>query len=283
MPSLTDDPRTLEFNLTTTGHSTTSDTLVSVGGNLPYSYLVPTGKLLDVFLALSTSGRNLKGAARTKARKKTSAWLYNRTRPGFVFLVKEGVFHVAYAGQPGGAGSQHHWHIFCNEAYKAQVEFIAGIASTPPTSSPSSPQAGAGGNYTKEWGGLYLRSEAEIRIAEALEQTGLLYFANARGRVGLKDTVVSDSQLTGRVETDFMVFYQGVCLILEVDGQHHNAEGQAVRDYARDRVLLRAGLPTVRFTAQDCLRRPQQVVAEFVSILQEQRRPEATTPYVEVV
>jgi very-short-patch-repair endonuclease len=281
MLTVVDDPQSLEFNLTTTSQSATSDTLVSVGGNLPYSYLVPTGKLLDVFLALSTSGRNLKGAARAKARKKTSAWLYNRTRPGFVFLVKEGVFHVAYAGQPGGAGSQHHWHIFCNEAYKAQVEFIVGIAPTPPN--PASPQAATGGNYTKEWGGLYLRSEAEIRIAEALEQTGLLYFANARGRVGLKDTVVSDSQLTGRVETDFIVFYQGVCLILEVDGQHHNAQDQAVRDYARDRVLLRAGLPTVRFTAQDCLKRPQQVVAEFVSILQEQRRPEATTPDVQAV
>lgn len=281
MPSLTDDSQTLEINLTTNGHSTTSDTLVSVGGNLPYSYLVPTGKLLDVFLALSTSGRTLKGAARTQARKKANAWLYNRTRPGFVFLVKEGVFHVAYAGQPGGAGSQHHWHIFCNEAYKAQVEFIAGITSTPP--SPSSPQTGPSGNYTQEWGGLYLRSEAEIRIAEALEQTGLLYFANARGRVGLKDTLVSDSQLTGRVEADFMVFYQGVCLILEVDGKHHNAEGQSVRDYARDRVLLRAGLPTVRFTAKDCLQRPQQVVAEFVSILQEQRRPESTTSDAQVL
>ncbi|QQE64156.1 hypothetical protein GFS31_08350 [Leptolyngbya sp. BL0902] len=280
MPTVVDDPQTLEFNLATTGQSATSDTLVSIGGNLPYVYLVPTGKLLDVFLALNASSRNLKRAARTKARQKMNAWLYNRTRPGFVCFIKEGVFHIAYAGQPGGAGSQHHWHIFCNEGYKAQVEQILhGTILT--TSSPSTSQAG--GNYTKEWGGLYLRSEAEIRIAEALEQTGLLYFANVRGRVGLQDTIVSDSQLTGRVETDFMVFYQGVGLILEVDGQHHNAQDQAVRDYARDRVLLRAGLPTVRFTAQDCLRRPQQVVAEFVSILKEQRRPEATTPYVEVV
>jgi very-short-patch-repair endonuclease len=281
MPSIADTPQALELNFGNGGGGGDSNTLVSMGGDLPYSYLVPTGKLLDVFLALSTSGRNLKGAARSKARQKANAWLYHRTRPGFVFLVKEGVFHIAYGGQPGGAGSQHQWHIFCNEAYKAQVEQIV-HGTTLTTSGPSS-QGGPSGNYTQEWGGLYLRSEAEVRIAEALEKTGLLYFANARGRVGLKDTIVSDSQLTGRVEADFMVFYQGVCLILEVDGQHHNAQDQAVRDYARDRVLLRAGLPTVRFTAKDCLQRPQQVVAEFVSILQEQRRPEATTPYAQAL
>jgi len=31
--------------------------------------------------------------------------------------------------------------------------------------------------------------------------------------------------------------------------------------------LLRAGLPTVRFTGRDCLDRPQAVVAECLSIL----------------
>lgn len=282
MPSLTDDPQTLDFNPTTTGHSTTRDTLVSIGGNLPCSFVVSTSKLLDVFFAVSASGRDLKGAARKKARQKWNDWLYNRTRPGFVYIVQEDVFHLAYAGQPGGAGTQHHWHIFCTEAYKPQVELVI-YGTTLTSSSPSTSQGGPGGNYTQEWGGLYLRSEAEIRIAETLEQTGLLYFANVRGRVGLKDTLVSDSQLTGRVEADFMVFYQGLCLILEVDGQHHNEQDQAVRDYARDRVLLRAGLPTVRFTAKDCLQRPQQVVAELVSILQEQRRPEATTPYAQAV
>jgi len=99
----------------------------------------------------------------------------------------------------------------------------------------------------------YLRSEAEVRIAEALDQTGVLFFANARGRVRLQDTLVSDTQLTGRVEIDFMVFYQGRCVILEVDGGHHEESGQTIRDYARDRVLLRSGVPTVRFIVQDCM------------------------------
>lgn len=271
MPSSTDPSQSLDINFAGGGSSTPGDTLVSMGGTLPCTFLVSTSKLLDVFFAVSASGRSLKGVARKKARQKWNAWLYNRTRPGFVFLAKENVFHIAYAGQPGGAGSQHQWHIFCIEDFKPRIEQV--IYGTTLTTSTPQPE-GAGGNYTQEWGGLYLRSEAEIRIAEALEQTELLYFANARGRVGLKDTLISDSQLTGRVEVDFMVFYQGVCLILEVDGKHHNAQDQAVRDYARDRVLLRAGVPTVRFPARDCLERPQQVVAEFVSILQEQRRPD---------
>jgi len=64
-----------------------------------------------------------------------------------------------------------------------------------------------------------------------------------------------------------MIFHQGKCLVLEVDGQHHLEGGQATRDYVRDRMLLRAGLPTVRFTGRDCLERPSAVVAECLSIL----------------
>lgn len=102
MPSIADTPQALELNFGNDGGGGDGNALVSMGGNLPYSYLVPTGKLLDVFLALSASGRNLKGAARAKARKKFNAWLYNHTRPGFVYLVKEGVFHIAYAATGRG-------------------------------------------------------------------------------------------------------------------------------------------------------------------------------------
>ncbi|MBW4582247.1 MAG: hypothetical protein KME42_21995 [Tildeniella nuda ZEHNDER 1965/U140] len=139
---------------------------------------------------------------------------------------------------------------------------IAGTALTV-----SETKTEASGNYSREWGGLYLRSEAEVRIAEALDRTDVLFFANARGRVGLQETTISDSQLTGRVEVDFLVFHQGKCISLEVDSQHHLGEGQVIRDYARDRVMLRAGVPTVRFTARDCLERPHDVVSEVLSIL----------------
>jgi very-short-patch-repair endonuclease len=255
------------FNLDLEGseRNTQSNALVAIGGKLPHCFQVPTSKLLDVIVAFSPRCRTLDTKQRRQFRQKVGQKLYNKTRPGFYLEVGE-MLHLAYAGQPNGARTQHHWRIFCAEQLKPQIEtLIAGTALT--ASGQQSTGNEAGGNYTREWGGLYLRSEAEVRIAEALDRTGMLFFANARGRVGLQGTVVSNDQLTGRVEADFMVFYQGRCMILEVDGQHHLEEGQSIRDYARDRVLLRSGVPTVRFTARDCLERPHEVVSEFSSIL----------------
>jgi very-short-patch-repair endonuclease len=85
--------------------------------------------------------------------------------------------------------------------------------------------------------------------------------------VGLRETIISNGQLTGRVEADFLVFSQGKGVVLEVDEAHHAEGAQVIRDYARDRVLLRSGLPTVRFTANDCMERPDKVVTELLSIL----------------
>lgn len=134
--------------------------------------------------------------------------------------------------------------MFCDDGLREWLEtFIHGTALT------AAPSGTVTGNYQLEWGGLYLRSEAEQKIAEALDKAGVLFFANARGRVGLKDNIVSDGQLTGRVEVDFLILHQCRCLVLEVDGAHHNEEGQIIRDYAKDRVLLKFGLSTVRFTA----------------------------------
>jgi hypothetical protein len=47
-------------------------------------------------------------------------------------------------------------------------------------------------NFLKEWGGLFFHSEAEVKIAEALNQTGVLFFTNARGRVGLHENILSN-------------------------------------------------------------------------------------------
>ncbi|GAB4232505.1 MAG: hypothetical protein Kow00121_60650 [Elainellaceae cyanobacterium] len=241
---------------------TEGSTLVSVGGKLPHCFPVSTAQLLDIIVALSPHCQKLDGKKRKAFRQELNKKLYNKTRPGFYWEANDS-FHIAYAGQPGGAKTQHRWRIFSDDSLKDQITMlIAGtsLAIPQPTTEPN-------GKYTKEWGGLYLRSEAEIRIAEALDFAGVLFFANARGRVGLQDTQVSDTQLTGRVEVDFLIFHQGKCLSLEVDGQHHLAQDQSIRDYARDRVLLRSGVPTVRFTAKDCLDHPQQVVSETLAIL----------------
>lgn len=212
------------------------DALVAASNHFPHQFQVSTSKLLDVFVALSPRGQSLRGKERRDFRQTIYQRLYNKTRPGFHTEVGE-LFHITYIGQPNGATTQHRWCISCGDETKARIEaLIAGSALT--VAEPPLKKDRASGNHPLEWGGLYLRSEAEMRIAQALNETEVLFFANARGRIGLQDTIVSDDQLTGRVETDFLVFYQGRCLVLEVDGRHHLEEGQVIRDYARDRVLL---------------------------------------------
>ncbi len=120
-----------------------------------------------------------------------------------------------------------------------------------------------------EWGGMYFRSKPEIAIAKALNTKRVLFFANVRGRRELADMAmpIAESEATGRLELDFLIIRHGHCFSLEVDGQHHQNGGQTTRDYARDRLLLREGVPTVRFTAQQCLSYPNAVVTEFLEIV----------------
>jgi Protein of unknown function (DUF559) len=239
--------------------------IVPVEVNLPFEFQVTTAKLLDAILALSPQLQKLSLNDKKIARKSLYGKLYAQTRPGYYRQLSESL-HLAYLGQPDGHGKQHLWRLFCDESIKAHLEIlIYGSALAAPIDPISSDNEK--GRYSKEWGGLYLRSEAELRVAEALDKTGILFFANARGRVGLQETIISNGQLTGRVEADFLVFYQGKCIVLEVDGVHHSEGSQVVRDYARDRVLLRSGVPTVRFTAKDCMNRPDEVVAEAMAIL----------------
>jgi hypothetical protein len=129
-----------------------------------------TTKLLDIIIALSPRSQNLNSKQRKALRQEINTKLYNKTRSGFYWEAADSL-HIAYAGQPKGANTQHHWRIFCDDSLKTQIEtLIAGTALT--TSAPSTEPSG---NYTKEWGGLYLRSEAEVRIAEALDLAGVLF------------------------------------------------------------------------------------------------------------
>jgi very-short-patch-repair endonuclease len=119
-----------------------------------------------------------------------------------------------------------------------------------------------------EWGGMFFRSQAELKLAEALDRRQVLFFANIRGRISSHQAPISDrSQFqNGRIELDFFVLYQGKYMVLEVDGKHHAGELQKHRDYVRDRLLLKEGIVTVRFTAQECLHRPDDVITEFLNL-----------------
>ena len=126
-------------------------------------------------------------------------------------------------------------------------------------------QANSGVRAPYEWFGMYFRSQVEMKVAQELHKRGVTFFANTRGCYSLEGSPVSKKLLNGRVELDFLVFHQGKCLILEIDGIHHKK--QTERDYSRDRVLLREGISTVRFTAKECQERTADVVTEFLSIL----------------
>ena len=236
----------MEFNDEGTENS---GELVSIGGKLPLLRELRTSQLLDFFVALSTNKeKNL--------RKRINQWLYPKTRPGFYMEIKPNL-HLAYADQRDGHGTQHWWRLFFDQDWQERIEqIVRGGALV----------VGRSNNGTTEWGGMYFRSPVEVKIAEALDRRGLLFFGNARGRIGGQGSPLSASTLTGRLEIDFLVFHKGKCISLEIDGKHHQENGQTHRDYIRDRLLLREGIATARFTAQECMESPDTAIEEFLNL-----------------
>jgi Protein of unknown function (DUF559) len=234
--------------------------LVPISGQLPLCLELPTPKVLDVILALYSKTQNQ--AELKSLRKKLNARLYPKTRPGFYMEVNDHL-HLAYMGQPEGQGKQHWWRLFFVEAVREQIEAVVyGSALAVPSKDTSQRPEGA----RREWGGLSLRSEAEVRIAEALDRRRVFFFANCQGRVSDAGSPVAASTTNRRVEVDFLIFVKGRAIVLEIDGPHHNGGSQTERDYGRDRLLLREGIPTARFTAQECYNQPSEVVSEFLNL-----------------
>jgi hypothetical protein len=229
---------------------------VPIGGKLPYSLELRTTNILDILSVFLMPHEN---EDNQDFRERLQQRLYNRCRPGFYHEMNEH-FYLAYGDQRDGHGTQHYWRVFYDDTLKQQVESLAkGFAITAPRT------FGGGENAPFEWGGLYLRSSAELAIAEELDRRGVLFFANVRGRVSTNKSPISELQSNGRVEIDFLVFNNGKAIILEVDGRQHNENGARVRDYAKDRLMLREGIQTARFTAQECLNATVDVVNEFLS------------------
>lgn len=230
--------------------------LVPIGGKLPYVLEVKTSQLIDVISALTPDKAR-------DFRKKAGAWLYPRTRPGF-YLEMNAHLHLAYADQRDGHKTQHYWRLFFDEQFKEKIERASRGSALVVGEEPKKNQANSGVRAPYEWGGMYFRSKVEMRIAQELEKRGVTFFANARGRYSLEGSPVSKELLNGRVEVDFLIFHQGKCVLLQIDGPQH--KDQRARDYAGDRVLLREGIPTMRFTAKECQERPGEVVSEVLGI-----------------
>jgi Protein of unknown function (DUF559) len=110
------------------------------------------------------------------------------------------------------------------------------------------------------WNGLWFRSQAEVRIAEALDRANVAFLPNPSARVGITHDHRTDC------EPDFVVIDEGRLGILEVDGPWHN--GTAHQDHERDRRFREHGIAVVeRFAFAECRETPDDVVARFLRLL----------------
>jgi hypothetical protein len=120
----------------------------------------------------------------------------------------------------------------------------------------------AQGKALRIWKNLYFRSQSEIRIAEALDRAGVLFFPNCRGRLGLPATRENK-------EADFLICHDGKWGILEVDGEPFHPPTRTVQDHARDRAFREHGIRLVEhFDATDCYEKADEVVARFLRLLE---------------
>ncbi len=112
-----------------------------------------------------------------------------------------------------------------------------------------------------KWNGFYFRSKTEIKIAEALDRAGVLFYPNSKARLNKAEARVNR-------ESDFLVFQAGRFGILEVDGREWHQT--AADDHERDRLFKRHGIRVIeRFDAARCWNEPDEVVQEFLEILRQ--------------
>ncbi len=112
------------------------------------------------------------------------------------------------------------------------------------------------------WNHLRFRSPHEIKIAEALDAYKILFLPNCMARF-------SSPKLQERrnKEADFLVCHEGKWGIIEVDGE--TTHPSAAKDHERDRLFHLYGIRVIqRYTAQQCINEPQQVVREFLNLLE---------------
>jgi uncharacterized protein YjbI with pentapeptide repeats len=110
------------------------------------------------------------------------------------------------------------------------------------------------------WENLRFRSKTEIKIAEALDKTGVLFVPNSLARLNTPK---------GREnkEADFLICYNGKWGVLEVDGPFHTAE-RRVEEQERERIFKKNGIKVVeRFDSERCYNNPDEVVQEFFKMI----------------
>lgn len=179
-----------------------------------------------------------------------SEWLHKNARKQTFNFEK---VWLEYAGQPGGANTEHQWKITVNIKWAEEL-----IEKYNRLLNESLSVVHVRNDRTFTWNNLTFLSEAEVKIAQALERKEILYFANPPCRIKNKQ----GNMVTKK--PDFLIYYKGKARILEVDGTQH--EESRASDYERDRIFDRQGLITTRFTASECFTKPDEVVEEFLGL-----------------
>ncbi len=115
------------------------------------------------------------------------------------------------------------------------------------------------------WQNLSFSSVSEVKIAQALERAGVLFFPNCRGRLNTTD---------GRRnrECDFLICNEGYWGILEVDGAPYHPASRAAEDHKRDGFFLDHGVWVHRFDSNECFKYPDDVVQQFLQRLKRVHR-----------
>jgi hypothetical protein len=227
--------------------------IVSVSPQLPCYVEVRTGSLISFLLKVYNFNNRL--AIQT--------WLRARQKTGFYFEISKHL-HIAFADQRDGKGTEYWWFIYYDNSEKNRVSENVKIEEHFVDTKIKNKQE-------KEellWNGLVFRSQTEIKIAKNLYSRNIIFFANVNGFMDLNGLAVSnhDNRLREKAEVDFLVFHNQKCMILEVDGEHHKETSQWNWDYKRDRVFLRQGISTVRFSAKQCSESASAVVDEFLAL-----------------
>ena len=111
------------------------------------------------------------------------------------------------------------------------------------------------------WENLRFRSKTEIKIAEALDRTGVLFVPNSLARL-------NTAKGRENKEADFLICYNGKWGVLEVDGPFHTAE-RRVEEQERERIFKKNGIKVVeRFDSERCYNNPDEVVQEFFKMIE---------------
>jgi hypothetical protein len=119
------------------------------------------------------------------------------------------------------------------------------------------------------WQNLTFRSLAEVEIAKALDRANLLFFTHAIARLDCGGERYSDT------ETGFLVCYRISSLppaivrwgILVVDNPTHDKLSLTIEEQEKEINYERGGVRVYRFSHSKCLGQADDVVREFLLLL----------------